>query len=155
MECWDPCRISKINSNQEKFLSDLTGIHRSEMRRKKCLSDQNSCFRKEPSFQNIVFLCCCSSEFLSEIKLICCRIEFFWKIFLSDKLALTDETEIEATDCSLSYMAEYVRHLLKLHKTHEECCVLNSLSKCNAYASLLSFLNERWLNSAKWRKWKD
>jgi hypothetical protein len=57
---------------------------------KKCLSDQNSCFRKEPSFQNIVFLCCCSSEFLSEIRLICCRIEFFWKIFLSDKLALTD-----------------------------------------------------------------
>ena len=58
-----------------------------------CFSDQMSCFRKEPSDQNIVFLCCCSSEFLSEIFFICYRIRICWKIFLSDKLALTDERE--------------------------------------------------------------
>ena len=40
-------------------------------------------------------------------------------------------------------MDEYVRHLLKLHKTHEECCVLNNLSKCNAYAGFLAFISER------------
>ena len=80
-----------LDSNEEKFLSDVTGIHWSKMRRKKCFSDQMSCFRKEPSDQNIVFLCCCSSEFLSEIFFICYRIRICWKIFLSDKLALTDE----------------------------------------------------------------
>ena len=53
-----------------------------------------SCFRKEPSLQNFVFLCCCSSEFLSEIRFICYRIDFFWKIFLSDKLALTDVVNV-------------------------------------------------------------
>ena len=79
-----------LDSNEEKFLSDVTGIHWSKMRRKKCFSDQMSCFRKEPSDQNIVFLCCCSSEFLSEIFFICYRIRICWKIFLSDKLALTD-----------------------------------------------------------------
>ena len=42
-------------------------------------------------------------------------------------------------------MAEYVRHLLKLHKTHEKCCVLNSRSKCNAYAGFLAFIFERTL----------
>ena len=30
----NPCRISKIDSNQEKFLSDLTGIHQSNLRKK-------------------------------------------------------------------------------------------------------------------------
>ena len=137
MECWDPCRISKINSNQEKFLSDLTGIHRSEMRRKKCLSDKNSCFRKEPSFQNIVFLCCCSSEFLSEIRLICCRIEFFWKIFLSDKLALTDENR--------PYVYGFlilVRHCIisLIDRTHIQysCVYLKSWSSTVFYCTELS-----------------
>ena len=55
-----------FDSKQEKFLSDVTGIQGSENEEKKCLSDQKSCFTQEPSFQNFVFFCCCSSDFLSD-----------------------------------------------------------------------------------------
>ena len=60
---------------------------------KKVLIGSEFMFQEGAKLSKYRFLCCCSSEFLSEIRLICCRIEFFWKIFLSDKLALTDARE--------------------------------------------------------------
>ena len=71
---FEPHLIRMKKSSYQTWLES----HWSKMRRKKCFSDQMSCFRKEPSDQNIVFLCCCSSEFLSENIFICYRIEFFW-----------------------------------------------------------------------------
>jgi len=90
MEFWDPCRILKIDSNQEKVLIRLDWNQSIRNWEKKVLIGLEVVFQAEAKLSKFLFLCCCSSEFLSEKIFICYRIKTFGKIFLSDKLALTD-----------------------------------------------------------------